>query len=276
MHNLFQRFFFLFKEYIVLVILLLASLSVISFNDSSSVKSIRTISIGGFAVLSSVTDAVTGIFSSDDELLEQKRLNARLMLKLNLLQEAARENNKLAGMLAFKDTTSYPLVAAKVVSKMVNAAQGSYVINSGLSDSVKTGMPVITEAGLAGIVHNVSSGYSYVRTLQNTRLKVAVEDTRSGVNGVLAWNGRNVIMKNIPSTFDITRDDTVVTSGYSTIVPPRIPVGVVTKIEKTTSGLLTDVTIKPFVDFVKLKSVFVLQVITDKQVDSLKLNLLAE
>lgn len=276
MQRFFQRFFFLFKEYIVLVVLLLTSLSIISLNDTPDIKSIRTLSIGGFAVVSSFIDGVTGLFRPDAELLRQKEINARLMLKLNLLQEAAKENVTLKNMLALKDSSAHTLISGAIISKNVNAAQGGYIINVGANDSVESGMPVITESGLAGIVNIVSDEFSYIRTMENSLLRVAVEDVRSRVNGVLAWNGREVVIKNIPSSNDIKVGDKIITSEFSTIFPPKIPVGIVKNIEKTTSGLLTDVYIKPFVNYVTIKNVFVLKVIPDKKIEELKLNLIAE
>lgn len=274
MQRFLQRFFFLFKEYIVLVVLLLTSLSIISLNDTPQIKSLRTLSIAGFAVGSSSIDHVLSIFRPDDELLQQKKLNAELMLELNLLRDAERENITLRNMLFFKDSTNFPLIAARIISKTVNSAQGGYIINVGVNDSVTIGMPVITESGLAGIVNLTTAEYSYVRTLENSLMKVAVADTRSNVSGVLGWNGKDVVIKNIPSSYDIQPGDKIITSEFSTIFPPSIPVGYVTKIKETTSGLLTDVFVQPNVDYVKLKDVFVMRLIPDKQIDSLNLNLL--
>ncbi|GJQ62773.1 MAG: hypothetical protein SCALA702_18260 [Melioribacteraceae bacterium] len=274
MQRFLQQFFFLFKEYIVLVVLLLTSLSIISLNDSPRIKSLRTLSIAGFSFTSSVIDFTISIFRPDAELIAQKKLNAELMLELNLLREAERENNTLGKMLAFKDSVDFPLTAARIISKTVNATQGGYIINVGENDSIKVGMPVITESGLAGIVNLTTTEFSYIRTLENSLMKVAVENTRSKVSGVLGWNGKDVVIKNIPSSYDIEPGDKIITSEFSTIFPPSIPVGYVTRIEETTSGLLTNVYVEPNVDYVKLKNVFVVKLIPDKQIDSLNLNLL--
>jgi rod shape-determining protein MreC len=83
-------------------------------------------------------------------------------------------------------------------------------------------------------------------------------------------------MKNIPTTADINKGDRVVTSTLSTIFPQAIPIGLVIKKESNISGLLSNVTIKPFVDVPKVKNVFVLEEIKSTQIDSLELNLLRQ
>ena len=81
-------------------------------------------------------------------------------------------------------------------------------------------------------------------------------------------------MKNIPTTYDVMIGDRIVTSEFSTILPPSIPVGVVVDKETNISGLLNSITVRPFVEIPSLKNVFVLQIIQDTQIDSLELNLL--
>ena len=107
-------------------------------------------------------------------------------------------------------------------------------------------------------------------------LKISATIPRSNVNGVIRWDGNNLIMQNIPTTADINKGDRVVTSMLSTIFPPSIPIGVVEKKESNISGLLSDITIKPYVDVYSVKNVFVLAIVKSTQIDSLELNLLSK
>ena len=111
-------------------------------------------------------------------------------------------------------------------------------------------------------------------SLENSNLKLAVRDQRSNVNGILTWDGVQLVLQNIPTTDDVKAGDRIVTSAFSTIVPPQIPVGIVLKKETTISGLLSNVVVEPYVNLKALRNVFVMKLIQSKQLDSLELNLL--
>lgn len=274
MQRFFRKFITNFKEYIVLVLLLIISLTLLSANDNSQIKNLKTFALGGFAFLNSVPAGISNLFNDDDELIEMKRYNAELMLQVNKLREYGLENNDLKMMLDYKQQQPSPLISSAIISKLVSKIHGNFIIDVGASNSVDVGMPVINPLGLVGIVTDVSNNFSVVRTLYNSNLALAVVDQRSNVAGIMDWNGIELVMKNIPTTYDVAIGDRIVTSEFSTIFPPAIPVGVVVDKETNISGLLNNITVRQFVDISSLKNVFVLQIIQDTQIDSLELNLL--
>ena len=80
-------------------------------------------------------------------------------------------------------------------------------------------------------------------------------------------------MKNLPSTVDVRIGDRIVTSDFSTILPPAIPVGVVSNITTVYSGALINVTVEPFADVNYVEDIFVLRIVLSKQIDEFELNL---
>lgn len=268
-----RNFFGNFKEYILLIILLIISLLFLSLNNDPKIKNLKRIALGGFAFLNDAANSITEIFNDEDEYIELKKKNAELMLMVNQLREYGLENNELRRLLEFKDKTDYKLKAGKIISELVSKAQGSFIINIGEEDSIKIGMPVINEVGIIGIITDVTPEYSMVRTLHNSSLKITVTDQRSSINGILTWNGINLTMSNIPTTYDIKIGDRIVTSEFSTIFPPSIPVGIVTRKETNISGLLSSITLEPFVSLTSIKNVFVLMVVQSEKVEELELNL---
>lgn len=274
MQRFIRRFVLSFREYIILVLLLIISLSFISLNDNAQVKNLKTFSLGYFAFLNSAVVSISRIFSDTDEILELKRQNAELMLQVNLLRDYGLENEELKKLLDFKGKSDVQLVPAAIVSQLISRVQGNFVINIGLSDSIEIGMPVVNGSGLIGLITDVSDNFSVVRTLQNSRLSLAVKDQRSNVAGILDWDGINLIMKNIPTTYDIRIGDRIITSEFSTIFPPSIPVGFVTDKETNISGLLNNITVKSFVDLNSLKNILVMKIVQSKQINDLELNLL--
>lgn len=268
-----RNFFGNFKEYILLIILLVISLLFLSLNNDPKIKNLKRIALGGFSFLNSAVGSITDLFNDEDEYIELKKKNAELMLKVNQLREYGLENNELRRLLEFKEETDFKLRAGKIISELVSKAQGSFIINIGSEDSIKVGMPVLNELGIIGIITDVSEEYSMVRTLHNSILKITVTDQRSSVDGILSWNGISLIISNIPTTYDVKIGDRFITSEFSTIFPPSIPVGLVTRKETNISGLLSNITIEPFVDLTSIKNVFVLMVVQSDKVGELELNL---
>jgi rod shape-determining protein MreC len=194
------------------------------------------------------------------------------MLQVNRLREYGVLNEQLKGMLVMKDTFNFPLIPAAIVSKSLNKSQSSITINIGSRDSVKTGMPVINDQGLIGIIQSTSEDYAIARTLKNIDFKLTVKDERSRVDGIMKWTGEDLVIVDVPKTYDIEPGDRIITSELSSIIPIPIPVGVVIGLNKVETGIFNEVTVKPYVDFIKVENVFVMRVIQSKQKNDLELN----
>jgi len=274
MQKFFRNLIENFREYITLVALLLVSLFLLSINNKPGIAHFRSVSFGTFAYVTSAIHSVTNIFSDDDEIEKLKLANAELMLEVNKLRNYALQNSELRQLLAMKDTTTYKLIAADVITKLTSKIEGNFIINVGMNDSVSIGMPVINEMGLIGAIIDVSDNYSSVRTLENVKLNIAVTNQRSNINGILSWNGQRHVIKNIPTTFDMKVGDRIETSSFSTILPPSIPIGVIEEKETEVSGLLSNIYIKPFADIKSVENVFIVKLVKDAQIDSLEINLL--
>lgn len=260
-----------FKEYIILVALLIISLLTLSLNNNPAVKSVRTLAFSSFAVFTSIVSdlADTGVKAENRKL---RRLNAELMLKVNLLREYGIENTELKTLLALKDSTKYPLIAATIVSKSINKSQSTITLNVGSKDGVLPGMPVINDFGLLGIVYSTSGDFCIVQTLKNLELKLTVTDERSRINGIMEWDGVNLVIIDIPRTYDIEPGDRIITSEISSIVPVPLPVGLVSGISKGETGLFNEVRVKPFVNFISVEHVFIIKLVKSLQKDNLELN----
>ncbi len=261
-----------FKEYIVLVVLIVISLIILASNQKPAAKKISSTFFGTFANFASVISDALNITKYKIENSELQKKNVELMLEVSRLRQYGIENSELKDLLGIKDTIKYPITPALVVSKSLSSAQGTYTINVGRSDSVRPGMPVINEFGLIGIVYASSSDYSIVRTLRNIDLSITVKDERSRVDGVMKWNGSNLVIINVPKTYDIESGDRIITSDLSSIIAMPLPVGIVTGLNKVETGIFNEVTVKPFVDFSKAEHVFVIKVVESKEEDNLELN----
>jgi len=272
MIKLFSNFWNKFKEYIVFVFLILVSLFALSNNNNAAVKNVRTIAFGSFALFSNIISNITSSTLIKNENEQLRKMNAELMLQVNLLRKYGIENHELKRLLALKDTSTLPLISASVVSKSLNTSSNTFTLNSGKSEGVKPGMPVINDLGLIGLVYTVSDDYSIIRTLRNVDLNITVKDERSRVNAILKWDGDDLILTNIPKTSDIKIGDRIVSSEFSTIVPIPIPIGYITAINNKTTDIFNVVKLKPFADLISVENVFIIKMVKSVQINNLELN----
>jgi rod shape-determining protein MreC len=261
-----------FKEYFILVFLLIVGLILLSSNQKSGIKKVRAIAFGTFA---SVTSLVTDVISvaeikSDNTRLREK--NAELMLQMNKLREFGIENEELKGLLKLKDTVKYPLIPTKISSKSFSTSQNTITLSGGNSIGIKPGMPVINDQGLLGIIYSTSEDFSIARTLRNRDLKLTVKDERSRIDGIMKWNGEDLVMVDVPKTFDIKPGDRILTSELSSLISVPIPVGIVMELSKVEIGIFNEVRVKPFVNFSKAENVYVIGIVESKQKNQLELN----
>jgi rod shape-determining protein MreC len=261
-----------FKEYIVLVILLIASLILLSQNSSQGIQRVRSIAFGTFASVTSIFTDFFNVSNLKNENENLRRTNAEMMLHLSRLREYGIVNEDLKSLLALKDSSKFPLIPATIVSKSLTKSQGTITVNAGRNQGVKVGMPVITDKGLLGLIYNTSDNYSIARTLNNVDLKVTVKSERTRENAVMKWNGDWLVMVNVPKTYNLKKGDRIVTSEISSIIPFPLPVGVVYEIGNVEKGIFNEVKIQPFVDFQKVENLFILSIVKSKEIDNIEFN----
>ncbi len=114
------------------------------------------------------------------------------------LREARLENIRLHGLLRMKETSTHRYLAAKVVGKNLTFLRDTLTLNVGASDSVRERMPVVNESGLVGLVVATTNSNAIVNILLNTDFRASVKIQRSRVDGILAWDGVDLLIKNIP------------------------------------------------------------------------------
>ena len=187
--------------------------------------------------------------------LENHRLSEELRIYKSD-QESRREN---AATVSFHGRFSY--IPATVVKISRNSAHNYIILNKGREDGVQPYSGIITSKGIVGIISAVGNTYSYGLTLMNSNISVSARVGRAGMVGPVVWNGKNsdrAILKNLPLHSEINAGDTLFTSGYSTIFPADIPIGVAGKTSiEDGSTLETEVAL--FQDFSVLRYVTIVQ-----------------
>ena len=122
-------------------------------------------------------------------------------------------------------------------------------------------MGVVGAKGVAGIVYKVTSSYSLVISLLNSKSNLSCKIAGSDYFGYLKWEGgdpRYAYLKDLPRHAEFNLGDSVVTSGYSTVFPEGVMVGTVDDMADSNDGLSYLLKIKLATDFGSISQVRVI------------------
>ena len=155
----------------------------------------------------------------------------------------------------------YNCISAKVIYNTVHKIQNYIVINKGSIDGIAPEMGVISDKGVVGVVKSVSENYAVVLPILNNQLRVSCSLKKSNSFGSLVWKANSPLiasLEEIPHHVEVSKGDSVVTSGFSEIFPSDILVGVVEKSELKESSANVDITVRLACDFQSVKWVKVI------------------
>jgi rod shape-determining protein MreC len=261
-----------FKEYLVLILLVVLSLTLLTQNNNPQIQKVRAVAFGSFASVSSVFYDLFNITQLKNENAILRLTNAELMIQISMLREQGILNRELKGLLGFKDTTSLSFFPATIVSKSLSVTQNTITINAGQKDGIKPGMPVLSYRGFVGIIQSCSESFSIARTLKNVDLKFTVKNEKNRLNGIMKWDGEKLMIVDVPRTYDFDVGDRIITSEVSSIIPVPIPVGLVSKIEEDKTGLMHLIQVTPFEEVLSVENVFILLMVENEEKNNLELN----
>jgi rod shape-determining protein MreC len=135
-------------------------------------------------------------------------------------------------------------------------------LDKGAKDGIKPDMGVVSVRGVVGIVFTVDEHFSVVIPLLNPKSKLSCKLNSGDYYGSLSWDGRDVHYANLeelPNHVEFQKGDTVVTSGFSAIFPPGLPVGTVVEMDNSRDHNFYSLKVKLATDFQRLKNVRVIQ-----------------
>lgn len=167
----------------------------------------------------------------------------------------------------------FTFTPAFVVNNSVHKRRNYLTINAGKLQGVRKNMGVISQDGVVGIVVDVSDNFALVMSLLHDQFKLKPKIAESDYFGELFWNGSNPTeagIDKISRHYAVKKGQHVVTSSFSHLFPPNIPVGVVTRVEKNIKKPFSDIRIKLATDFGKVRSVYVVKNIFRKEINDLE------
>jgi len=171
------------------------------------------------------------------------------------------------------DSSTFSYIPARIIGNSTNKSHNYIIINKGRKAGIKEDMGVISANGVVGVINAVSDNYAHIISLLNINQSVSAKISHSGAFGPLIWNGvssSHAVLTEIPQHIKFRMGDSVVTSGYSAIFPPDIPLGKIVG-SKIVMGTHHEIRVKLFQDFNTLQFVNVVVNNNRDEIDSLML-----
>ena len=221
--------------------------------------------------------AVWGGTESIRDYFSLRKQNAALAEENYRLRNVIREYRAFTGKEIAEDSArnvigGFRYLHAEAVKVSNNKQHNYLILDKGSEDGIEKLSGVITENGVAGIIDAVGKHYSYARSFKNTGMTVSARIGKEGPAGELIWNGvtsNGAILREIPQHIHITEGDTVYTSGFSSIFPADIPLGI-TGEASVVNGSTYDVKVTLFSDFSAIRYVTVVNNTDDTEIEELE------
>lgn len=169
-----------------------------------------------------------------------KQVNEQLLEENERLKTAAlNSKDLLLYPTAMKTEKRFPFTVKKahVLKNSFQNQRNFLTLDIGSKNGVRPEMGVISNNGILGVVHSVSENYANVISILHQDLKINVRTSQSPAFGSLVWSGKGPqefkVEDIIVSNAHIAVGDTLITGGMSSYFPLGIPIGAISKLEKT-------------------------------------------
>ncbi len=205
----------------------------------------------------------------ENERLEDQLAEARRQATAG--QVALNENAQLRKLLGLNRDpaiaeSGFDPVIARVIARSPTVWHSTVTIDVGSGDGVGVDDPVVAGAGLVGRVASVQGGSAQVELLSDNTSAVTAKVVPGGAQGVIEpaiGDPEDLILDFIDASKDVTRGQTVVTSGWEaesigSHFPANIPIGEVTKASILEQEASQQVHVRPYADLADLDLVQVL------------------
>ncbi len=255
-----------FKEYITFASLTVICLALISMGDVSKLGGYRTVIIGTVGWMQEAFAWIPNPAALKSENRAVRELNLRQSAEITRMRHALIENKRLREMIEFKNNSEHQVVSAEVIGKNSIEMRNTLTLNRGSEEGIEQGMCVRTDAGLVGQIVSSSDDYSLVESIFNRNVRISSKIQRTNIDGIVAWEGDEyLLLKNIPTSFDVQVGDVILTSNFTNKYPKNVPIGQIRSIKDVQGSLFFRIEIEPFVNFSTIEQVFVMKFIPDEE-----------
>ena len=198
--------------------------------------------------------------------------NFELASRLAELEDYIADNLRQSQLPSDGIVNGYRYIPA-TIEKISNNSQHNYIIiGKGSEQGVTKGSGIITRKGAIGVIDAVSENFSFARSFKNHGMSISARLSKTGAVGPLTWDGihsNKALLKEIPHHMVFSPGDTVFTSGYSSIFPPDIPLGV-TGEANIVNGATYEIEVTLFEDYSALRYITIVENLNKGEIKSLE------
>jgi len=246
------------KDHFVFAITVTLSISLLFNRNNDDMSVIRGFSSDIISFLSSPMVKVKSlaIVSEENKYLREK--NLQLNLQLESISYAADENENLRELLDFKRSTKLKIIPASIINKGIQTNIKSLTIDVGRKNNVLTNQAVLTPSGVIGKTIQVGENSAIVQSISDNNFRLSVRIMPSGAVGILRWFESNICkVYEVQKNVDVNIGDRVITSGFSKIYPPKLPVGTVSGVYDERGSYQKVINVNIQNDFESIQNVFI-------------------
>lgn len=250
-----KLFLLLKKIHYVLLFLILETVALYFYAHNDPYK--NAVMLASTASMSASVDGniegVKGYFelsSVNDDLRAQ---NAKLIEQLRVYREA----DTLSGDSVA--SVYKGVVVLKVVKNSYSKQHNTITLQGGLNQGIRPRMALFNGDGIVGYIMDCSDNYSVATSLLNSGFfKSSGRLKNTDFTGSIFWDGidyRYLKISELPKYVNLNKGDTILTTSFSNIFPPDMPIGVIESFELT-NGTFYEGYVKLFADMSALNYVY--------------------
>jgi len=259
---------FIIRNKTFLLFLLLFSISILFTIQSHSYHKSKFINSANFftgGIYNSVNN-INKYFSlkSQNQLLTEENKRLRNLIYNTGINNYSIEIDSLLIKNLYKFTTG------NIIKNSYHLSNNILTLNKGTTDSIKEDYGVITSKGILGIIDKTTKNYATVLSILNTTSKISAQLKNTNHFGTLSWDGRDpkiTQLIDIPKIAPVKINDTIITSGRSSIFPKGILIGTIYSFKLDDAENYYEINIKLFNDMTNIEHVYIIQ---NKDADEIK------
>jgi len=184
---------------------------------------------------------------------------ARLSEENLQLREALVASGRLQRIADMRKHYEVPMLPAELVGVDASPWFRSVLVDRGRDRGVLSGMPVISEKGLVGLVTATSRHSAKAMLVLDRQTSVDGVIQRSRSRGTVRGRGSDELeFEFVARNSDVRVNDLVITSGLGGVYPKGLFIGTISEVSDPGTQLMRRATIQPAVDFGRLEQVFVM------------------
>ncbi|CAN5801596.1 hypothetical protein BH23GEM7_BH23GEM7_20970 [soil metagenome] len=173
------------------------------------------------------------------------------------------ENRQLRDLLGLRPRLPRAFVAAEVIRVRERGLGGTFLLTAGEADGVRSGAPVVTSAGLVGMVRDVDERVSIGIDWTHQDFRASAMTVDGEVYGIveprLSAGGEALLaLTGVPFHTELDDGALIVTSGRGGVYPRGIPIGAVSGMEESDAGWRKSYLLRPLVGPAEMTHVLIL------------------